>query len=100
MIIEITQYIHIIEQTANNCDILFKINTNITNNYLYFTIYSRSNKRAKFNFKYRVRSNLPKEKKKKKRLRNTGANTMARHKKMFEQGQARLVPCLTGTINC
>lgn len=66
MIIEITQYIHIIEQTANNCDILFKINTNITNNYLYFTIYSRSNKRAKFNFKYRVRSNLPKEKKKKK----------------------------------
>lgn len=25
MIIEITQYIHIIEQIANNCDILFKI---------------------------------------------------------------------------
>lgn len=68
MIIEITQYIHIIEQTANNCDILFKINTNITNNYLYFIIYSRSNKRAKFNFKYRVRSNLPKEKKKKKKV--------------------------------
>lgn len=67
MIIEITQYIHIIEQTANNCDILFKINTNITNNYLYFIIYSRSNKRAKFNSKYRVRSNLPKEKKKEKK---------------------------------
>lgn len=104
MIIEINfsySYFIVQKQTANNYDVLFKIDTIITNNYLYFIIYSRLNKRAKFNFKYRARSNLPKGKKKeKKRLRDTGANTMARHKKMFEQGQARLVPCLTGTINC
>lgn len=70
MIIEINfsySYFIVQKQTANNYDVLFKIDTIITNNYLYFIIYSRLNKRAKFNFKYRARSNLPKGKKKRKK---------------------------------